>query len=68
MQFSAVEEKEESSHPCIECEVPRELLLYRDKLMPPLEIRFKRFEENIWMVQQFRSGIRGEVGGVQLIL
>ena len=35
-----------SSCPCVECEVPREFLLYTDKLMPPLEIRFERFEEN----------------------
>ena len=37
---------EESSCPCIECEVPRELLLHTDQLMPPLEIEFDRFEEN----------------------
>ena len=42
----AVEEEEESFHPCVECEVPRELLLHRDQLMPPLEIGFERFEEN----------------------
>ena len=42
----AMEEEEESSSPCIECEIPRELLLYTRKLMPPLEIRFERFEEN----------------------
>ena len=41
-----VEEEEESFHPCVECEVPRELLLHRDQLMPPLEIGFERFEEN----------------------
>ena len=41
-----VKEEEESSHPCVECEVPRELLLHNDKLIPPLEIRFERFEEN----------------------
>ena len=39
----AVEEEEESSCPCVECEVPRELLLHTDQLMPPLEIRFERF-------------------------
>ena len=33
-------------HFCIECDVPRELLLHTDQLMPPLEIRFKWFEEN----------------------
>ena len=38
--------EEESSHPCVECEVPGELLLYRDQLIPPLEIGFERFEEN----------------------
>ena len=42
----AVEEDEESSCPCIECEVPEELLLHTDQLMPPLEIGFERFEEN----------------------
>ena len=43
-------EEEESSLPCVECEVPRELLLYRDYLMPPLVIDFERFEENIWKI------------------
>ena len=42
----AVEEEEESSCPCVECEVPRELLLHTDQLIPPLEIRFERFEKN----------------------
>ena len=46
MHYSAVEEKEESSRPCIECEVPRELILHIDQLMPPLEIIFERFEKN----------------------
>ena len=41
----AVEEEEESFCPCVECEVPRDLLLHRDHLMPPLEIGFERFEE-----------------------
>ena len=41
-----MEEEEESSCPCVECEVPRELLLHTDQLMPPLEIGFERFEEN----------------------
>ena len=41
-----VEEEEESSCPYVECEVPRELLLKTDQLMPPLEIGFERFEEN----------------------
>ena len=44
-----VEEEEKSSCPCVECEAPRELLLHRDKLIPPLEIRFERFEENIYV-------------------
>ena len=35
---AAVEEEEESSRPCVEWEVPRELLLHRDQLMPPLEM------------------------------
>ena len=39
-------EEEKSSYPCVECEVPRELLLHTDQLMPPLEIGFERFEEN----------------------
>ena len=47
---SAVEEEEESSCPCVEWEVPRELLLHRDQLMPPLVIGFERFEENIWKI------------------
>ena len=42
-----MEEEEESSRPCVEWEVPRELLLHRDNLMPPLVIDFERFEENI---------------------
>ena len=37
--------EEESSCPCVEFEVPRELLLHTDQLMPPLEIGFERFEE-----------------------
>ena len=41
-----MEEEEELSRPCVECEVPRELLLHTDQLMPPLEIGFERFEEN----------------------
>ena len=41
------EGEEESSCPCVECKVPRDLLLQRDHLMPPLEIGFERFEENI---------------------
>ena len=35
-----VEEEEESSRPCVECEVPRKFLLHRDQLVPPLEIGF----------------------------
>ena len=42
-----MEEEKESSCLCIEWEVLRELLLHRDQLMPPLEIGFKRFEENV---------------------
>ena len=38
--------EEESSCPCIEYEVPRELLLHRSKLIPPLVLGFERFEEN----------------------
>ena len=61
VQCSAVmEEEEESSCPGVEYEVPKELLLHRDHLMPPLEIGFEMFEENIWIVQQLcnkrRSG------------
>ncbi len=46
----AVEKEDKSSCPCVECEVLRELLLLRDQLMPPLEIGFERFEENIWKI------------------
>ena len=42
--------EEESSGPYIEYEVRRELLLHRDQLMPPLEIGFERFEENVWKI------------------
>ena len=31
---------------CVECKVPRELLLHTDQLIPSLEIGFERFEEN----------------------
>ena len=41
-----MEEEEESSRPCVECEVPRELLLHRSKLIPPPVLGFERFEEN----------------------
>ena len=34
---------------CVECKVLRELLLHTDQLMPPLEIGFERFEENIYV-------------------
>ena len=44
--WAAVKEEEESSCPCVGCEVPRELLLYTHQLMPPLEIGFERFKEN----------------------
>ena len=36
--IAAVEEEEESSHPCVECETPRELLIHTEQLMPPLLI------------------------------
>ena len=39
-------EEEESSCPCIECEIPRELLLHTNQFMSPLEIGFERFGEN----------------------
>ena len=42
-----MEEEEESSRPCVDYEVPRELLPHRDNLIPPLDIGFERFEENI---------------------
>ena len=45
-----VEEEEESPWPCVVWEVPRELLPYKDQLMPPLPIGFERFEENIWKI------------------
>ena len=35
---------------CSTVQVPRELLLHRDQLMPPLVIGFERFEENIWKI------------------
>ena len=41
-----MKEEEDSSHPSVEWEVPRELLLDTDQLMPTLEIGFERFEEN----------------------
>ena len=47
VQCSIAVEKEVSSCPCVECDVPRELLLRRDQLIPPLEIGFEWFEENI---------------------
>ena len=31
---------------CLEWEVPRELLLHRSELIPPLVLGFERFEEN----------------------
>ena len=47
VQYSvAVEEEEESSRPCVECKVPRELLLHRSELIPPPVLVFERFEEN----------------------
>ena len=41
-----MEEEEESSRPCVECEVPREFLLHRSELVPPPVLVFERFEEN----------------------
>ena len=41
-----MEEEEESSHPCVECEVPRELRLHRSELIPPPVLGFERCEEN----------------------
>ena len=65
---AAVEEQEESSRPCVECEVPRELLLHRDQLMPPLEIGFERFEENIWIVQQFWNRSQSIVDTISVLI
>ena len=50
LQCSAAVKEEKLSRPSVEYEVPRELLLHRDQLMPPLEIGFERFEENIWKI------------------
>jgi len=36
-----MEEEEESSRPCVECEVPRELLLHRSELIPPPVLGFE---------------------------
>ena len=47
---AAVKEEEETSRPCVECDVPRELLLHRDQLNPPLEIGFERLGENVWKI------------------
>ena len=44
MNTLILEEEEESSHPCKECEVNGELLLYQDQLIPPPIPKFKRFE------------------------
>ena len=74
VQYSpAVEEEEESFRPCVECEVPRELLLHTDQLMPPLEFKkfgFERFEKNeldhATILEQQQS--QQENRGVQLIL
>ena len=46
VQCSAAVEEEESSCPCVEYEVPRELLLHRSELIPPPVLGFERFEEN----------------------
>jgi len=45
VQCSPAVEKE-SSRPYVQCEVSREMLLQTDRLMPPLEIGFERFQEN----------------------
>ena len=47
---AAVEEEAELSRPCVECEVPRELLLHKDHLIPPLGIGFERLKKNIWKI------------------
>ena len=52
-----VEEEEESSRPCVECEVPRELLLHRSELIPPPVLRFERFEENKYTSLKWRTGL-----------
>ena len=59
-----MEEEEESSFLCVECEVPRELLLHRSKLIPPPVLGFERFEENKFtsiekrgMIVQYRRRI-----------
>ena len=39
-------EEEESSCPCVECEVLREFLLHRSELIPLPGLGFERFEEN----------------------
>ena len=59
---------------CVECKIPRELLLLTDQLMPPLEIR----ENWIWEVWGEITGpcnssrvggtVTAAVTGVQLIL
>ena len=51
VQYSSAVEEEESFCPCVEWEVPRDSLLHRDHLMPPLVIGFERFEENVWKIQ-----------------
>ena len=50
MHYNTPAVEEELSGFCVKSEVPRELLLHRDQLMPPLEIGFERFEENIWKI------------------
>ena len=42
--------EEESSGPCVEWEVLRDLLLHRSETIPPLVLRFERFEKNIWKI------------------
>ena len=60
VQCSAAVKEEKLSRPSVEYEVPRELLLHRDQLMPPLEIGFERFEENIWKYSRRKSSSRRE--------
>ena len=53
-----MEEEEESSRPCLEWEVPRELLLHRSELIPPPVLGFERFEENKYTSIHWKSGNR----------
>ena len=67
LQCSAAVKEEKLSRPSVEYEVPRELLLHRDQLMPPLEFGFERFAENILIVQPIQNRRRRRNNGtVQL--